>query len=261
MNCPHCGNEIGKDEKYCSFCGKPLNPASAAPPKKSKLLPILLGIGAVAVLAGGLLLWPKLGGSGEASLPPVEAHELSTVAPAETEPPAPTETPEMAPADLSFQDISDLIRDAAKLYCGVFLWQSTVDHNDSIPSGSDQFYDYYRVTEADTLDDLRSLCQQHFTREMTETLLETHQWLEQDGKLYVSQSMGIGGPVTEELAVSFQRTSDTTYAVHLIGSMFLDTASPLTAETDETLEYIDGHWVWNHLFDGVANDQVVIKQA
>ena len=199
------------------------------------------------LIVAALVLHPGGKKPAQESTPP---QETTAAAAAETKAPTPVPTPEpsKAPAELSFDDVKQLIQEAMDLYCGIFLWQDTVDHNDSIPSGSDQFPAYYRVTEVNSMDALRQLCRKHYTDTVTERIIGYHEWLEQDGKLYVSQSMGLGGPTAERMDVSFRRVSDTQYSVHIIG--YATGASGLMkwGEDDVLLDYVDGFWVWETTF-------------
>lgn len=173
-----------------------------------------------------------------------------TPTPTPTPPPEPTK----APADLSFRDISELIQEAAELYCGVFLWQDSVDTSDTI----DQDYGYYRVREANSKAELYQLCLKHYSKECTDEMFSYHDWIERNGKLYVSRSMGLGGPVTEQADISIHRDSDTQYTIHFVS--YFNGASGLLylGESDIHLNYLDGCWVWDDVFD---NDAMDVRQA
>jgi predicted nucleic acid-binding Zn ribbon protein len=65
MYCKNCGNEIQAEENFCSKCGTPIGkPAKKSKKKPSKIMPIMIAVGAVCALFGiGSLVMGKSGDS------------------------------------------------------------------------------------------------------------------------------------------------------------------------------------------------------
>lgn len=65
MYCKNCGNEIQAGENFCSKCGTPIGePAKQSKKKPSKIMPIMIAVGAVCALFGvGSLVMGKSGDS------------------------------------------------------------------------------------------------------------------------------------------------------------------------------------------------------
>ena len=143
MNCPKCGKEVSGNTRFCTHCGSPIGEAAppvnqSAPPsgqpyssqgqvppyqsntpqggyamaeKKSPLVPILIAVGAVALIGVGILLFILLSkgdssntgtdnnivadGGSDIGLP--APGQESTAEPTATPEPEPTATPEPTP--------------------------------------------------------------------------------------------------------------------------------------------------------------------
>lgn len=157
----------------------------------------------------------------------------------------------------------DLLRvqfkESVSLYYDLFLTQD-VDRNDSIPT-SEYFGAYYRVKQADSLEGLRTYCRQYYTEEIVSSLTDgtNLKWKEQNGKLYVSQAYGLGGPSVDSVDMIVHKDSASHYTIDC--HCYWDAGF----EDDITVHLIqvNGYWVWDEIipgWNGITVNKIVFDQ-
>ena len=82
------------------------------------------------------------------------------------------------------------------------------------------------------------------------SLLKENDYVEQNGKLYMSQTLGIGGPVVTKVEMSIRKDSDTRYTVAMTESY----EETMTSQSERHLIQVDGSWVWDSII--CASDDV-----
>ena len=160
-----------------------------------------------------------------------------------------------AKADFDPAFIEEKIRSAGRLYSEVIMWQyedNMLDKTDCL--GEPHTYgSYCRVLVADDYDSLVDYFHKYYTAEATETILNEKKWKEENGKLYVEISFGLGGQLPDYEDVVVSRDSDTKYTVQIIEyyPSFDLQGNPTLDQDSRTLHllYENGVWVWDDYLD------------
>lgn len=160
-----------------------------------------------------------------------------------------------AKADFDPLFIEERVRSAGKLYSEVIMWQYEDDMLDKTDClGEPRTYgSYCRVLIADDYDGLVDYFRKYYTAEATETILKEKKWKEENGKLYVEISFGLGGQLPDYEDVVVSRDSDTKYTVQIIEyyPSFDLQGNPTLDQDSRTLHllYENGEWVWDDYLD------------
>ena len=152
-------------------------------------------------------------------------------------------------ADYDSGFIEERLRSAGKLYSGLILWQednTMLDKTDWL--GEPNTYESLcRVRVADNYDELVDYFHKYYTAEATEKILRGKEWKEENGKLYVEISFGLGGQTPDYEDVVVTKDSDTQYTVQLIQHYDDFPGSPDTRTLH--LVYENNEWVWDDYLD------------
>ena len=147
--------------------------------------------------------------------------------------------------------ICERYRAANDLYMHVFLDQEKLDRTDTIKAqGKYGDMTFYHVPQADSKQAFADYCKQFYTAQIVEGLLKENDYVEQNGKLYMSQTLGIGGPVVTKVEMSIRKDSDTRYTVAMTESY----EETMTSQSERHLIQVDGSWVWDSII--CASDDV-----
>lgn len=150
--------------------------------------------------------------------------------------------------------IANAIIEAQDFADGWFWETVEIDRNDEITGTMyQQDWPFYAVT-ADGItsyDDLWNQTHRYYTKEITYELMSYHEWIERDGKLYVSQAAGLGGDDLSAMKLQIQKDSDTQYTIVVYPTYTgLGDVEPFTAH----YVYEDGNWVFDHVFGWMLPD-------
>jgi len=149
-------------------------------------------------------------------------------------------------ADL-YNQISTAIHTASKVSWNWFWDPTEIDRTDTFSQYYEQYPTNYYAVSVDGIsnkEDLRNYMHQYFNYETIDEMMTYHDWLERDGKLYVSETLGLGGMAPSMLYITFTTVADSEYRI----TIFEDYGN--TYEID-TVHYLleDGNWV----FDGILS--------
>lgn len=163
--------------------------------------------------------------------------------------------PEEKTPEEEFKLISERYKAASELYTNVLLTQKLLDHEDTFTEktkyGETEFY---RVPMANTKYVFTKYCELFYTKEIVDSILSYHEYIERDGKLYMSQSMGLGGPIVTSVEMSIIKDSDFQYTVKM--KEFYDNSKDMTSNSEYHLLFRNGYWVWDR--EIFADDNVVL---
>ena len=93
--------------------------------------------------------------------------------------------------------------------------------------------------------DLINLTNKYFTNSITTELMNYKQWYEEDNRLYVSPTDGLGDPLVDTYDVYVEKENDSKYNLKIIGYMNNEIVD---YPHDVTLELINDNWVLNEIF-------------
>lgn len=159
------------------------------------------------------------------------------------------------PTEGQFSLIRDRYTEANELYSNVITFQESLDKNDMITEKTgDGEKIYYRVPQADTKKEFREYCGKFYTEEVAEEIVGYHKYIERDGKLYMDQSLGLGGPLITAVEIFWNQNNTAQYTLELTEYYDGNTESPVY-ETVHLLR-INGEWVFDKII--CADDGVVI---
>lgn len=155
-----------------------------------------------------------------------------------------------------FTLICERYRAANDLYMHVYLDQVNLDQKDTLKAqGRYGEMTYYRVPQANTKQEFSEYCKQFYSADIVEDLLKNNDYIERNGKLYMSQTLGIGGPLITKVEMSVQKNSDTRYTVTMTESY----GAAIPSQTEEIhLIKTNGAWVWDSII--CASDDVELSR-
>lgn len=160
--------------------------------------------------------------------------------------------------ETDFEFVKRKYLEARNLCCGTFLWQNDTDTSDTIRDiglGGNEL-DFFRVKYANTIEKFMEYCNSIYTENVTQELMQSHIFKEKNGKLYIDQSMGLGGPGVTAVQLKVTRENDEEYSVEIFETwdVEMDT-EPYTLY----LKFVNGNWVWNNYI--FADDDVIVTSA
>lgn len=154
-----------------------------------------------------------------------------------------------------FELVSERYKAASELYTNVLLTQKLLDHTDAF-IGATKYgeTEFYRVPQANNKAVFVAYCKMFYTKEVVDSLMTYHEYLERDGKLYMSQSMGVGGPIVTKVEMSIVKNNNSQYTVKM--KEYYDNSTDMATSGECHLIFRDGYWVWDRVI--FADDNVVL---
>lgn len=152
-----------------------------------------------------------------------------------------------------FDLVCERYRAASDLYFHVLLVQDWLDQEDKFIMERTNYEEryYYHVPQADTKQEFINYCRQYYTPELVNELIGMHKFIEKNGKLYMDQSWGLGGPIITEVEMTVRKDSDSRYTIGLYE--FYDYDRVMNTSTEVHLIKVNGYWVWDSII-GAADD-------
>lgn len=149
--------------------------------------------------------------------------------------------------------------DIEKTICdsGFFAWNWFYDNTHTDKSDTITKHVTYDWGESDFIfepiidksitskNDLINLTNKYFTSSITDELMNYKQWYEENNRLYVSPTDGLGDPLVDTYDVYVEKESDSKYNLKIIGYMDNEI---IDYPHDVTLELINDNWVLNEIF-------------
>ena len=152
-----------------------------------------------------------------------------------------------------FELVKESFKAASKLYSGIFLTQEDVNMSDVI-RGTNVYGeegDMYQVPQANTVEELKDYCRKIYSAEMVKELMAMHSFQETGGKLYIDQTLGLGGPVATAADMRITKDRDDQYTVEIVE--YYDYSEEGVEPFVAHLNYVDGNWVWDTIIWGDEN--------
>lgn len=102
---------------------------------------------------------------------------------------------------------------------------------------------YAKVTQSgiNTRADVVTLAQQYYTRSAAEEIVGYKQWIEQNGKLYVSMPEGLGGGYTDEMYIVMEKSGTGQYTLKCSEYMF----GEFMFSYEMHYTFMNGRWVFD----------------
>lgn len=153
--------------------------------------------------------------------------------------------------DFSVSDIEIAINKASQFAWSWFWDAKEIDIRDSIIGEHyNTEFVFYAVTAEgiNSMESLRELAHNYFTYDVVDEMMTYKGWIERDGKLYVSETFGLGGVAPDALYISVDRLKDTEYEIKVYES-YNQGGSYQTLSNPVTIHYLldDGNWVFDSI--------------
>lgn len=147
------------------------------------------------------------------------------------------------------EEIGNAIISASQFAWNWFWDAKEIDLSDSVIGelyGTE--FNFYAVTAdgVNSKESLRELTHNYFTYDITDEMMSYKGWVEQNGKLYVSETFGLGGVAPDALYISVNKVSDINYEIIVYELSFQGKPSE-TLSDPIIMHYLweDGHWVFD----------------
>ncbi len=156
------------------------------------------------------------------------------------------------PNDLTNDDIAALIMSAGRFNGDWFYYNTYADKSDTFTGVlNNQEWEYERINYEgiNSINDLEELCSQYYTSDVIEELFDIQykNWVEQNGKLYVSAIMGIGGILPDhEYKIYIKSHSSSRY--ELIVYTYEINSDKFYGFFPVNITYVNGYWVLDKSF-------------
>lgn len=157
---------------------------------------------------------------------------------------------------LTAEEITAHFVEAADFYDSFFMAQDV--YRDDVITTRDNTK-YFRVKQADSLEAFRDYCRQYYSEEIVKWMTAGYgdEWIEQDGKLYVKEILGVGGPSVSSLDFRIWKDTDTRYTV-VAHEKWYDESGNVDQIYHLCLN--NGNWQWDTVPNCNQIDSVVMEE-
>ena len=190
-----------------------------------------------------------------------EAEQTSTLENSEKDDPTKAEntTNSSASEEETLRKELETAFNRAMLFAWNWFWDTKeIDRNDAIVQEYEGYDTNFYAVSADGIskkDDVRRLACQYFTESAVDDLMAQKGWVEKEGKLYVSEPLGLGGSVPDQLYVSIKKEKTDCYAISLYEKM-PNNGGVFTKELQYFLE--NGNWVFDRAWANMGKPRSLL---
>lgn len=163
--------------------------------------------------------------------------------------------------EIDTQQIPERLRAAARFVFDWYVEPKYIDLDDSIPGEYGR--ELYAISDESitSVDDLREKTHEFFSSEAISSIFERYSLREENGKLYISRSDGLGGPDAKEIGLAITKESEASYQIEVrinYGDIGDEDEEPIEDITPVNLVLEDGNWVFDSEIWWLGIDEVEI---